>query len=251
MSIVHLDILCIFTTTCVEWISYKFAKVRDSIESTDPKQRKKKRSPSPIDKKVRKSFAIHCRPRVHLSAAPRHRSVVCTAGGSSCDRCHAGERNIVIRPIAEVDDIWTTTRPYTCPKGTYACPQHRPSLACLLPFPIRRAKRNLLDNVRWVYLRCEHNGNRNRRRFSERRHRTRMKKENRHRDKTWTWIRIIVVSSKSTIEWNVFHRENVTRGRKWILVFLQVVLINRTVIEIEIWSWRIFGAARSVQCKKQ
>ena len=118
----------------------------------------KERSPG---KKVRKSFAIHCRPRVHLSAAPRHRSVVCTAGGSSCDRCHAGERNIVVRPIAEVDDSWTTTRPYTCPKGTYARPQHRPSLARLLPFPIRRAKRNLLDNVRWVYLSYEHNGSRN------------------------------------------------------------------------------------------
>ena len=123
---------------------------------THQKQWKRKRN----DEKVWKSFANHCRPRVHLSAAPRRRGVVCTAGGSSCDRCHAGERNIVIRPIAEIDS-WTTTRPYTCPKGTNACPQHRSCLACLLPFPIRRAKRNLLDNVRWVHLSYEHNGNRN------------------------------------------------------------------------------------------
>ena len=73
------------------------------------------------------------------------------SGSSSCDRYHAGERNIVIRPITEIDNR-STARPYTCPKGANACPQHRSSLACLLPFLIRRIKCNLLDNVRRVHL---------------------------------------------------------------------------------------------------
>lgn len=79
------------------------------------------------------------------------------SGSSSCDRYHAGEHNIVIRPIAEIDNR-STARPYTCPKGANACPQHRSSLACLLPFLIRRIKCNLLDNVRRVHL--SYRGNR-------------------------------------------------------------------------------------------
>lgn len=79
--------------------------------------------------------------------------------GSSCDRCHAGKRNVVVRPIAEISNR-STARPYTRPKSANACPEHRPSLACLLSLPIRRIKRNLLDNVCRVHLRSR--GNRSR-----------------------------------------------------------------------------------------
>lgn len=113
------------------------------------------------------------RPRVHLSEAQRG---CLHSGGSSCDRCHAGKRNVVIRPIAEIDDR-STARPNTRTEGADACPEHRSGLPRLLPFPLRRVERNLLDNVRRVHLsRC---GNRSRqtrtdrkRRCWERRYRT-------------------------------------------------------------------------------
>lgn len=88
------------------------------------------------------------RPRVHLSEAQRG---CLHSGGSSCDRCHAGKRNVVIRPIAEIDDR-STARPNTRAEGANACPEHRSGLPRLLPFPLRRVERNLLDNVRRVHL---------------------------------------------------------------------------------------------------
>jgi len=70
---------------------------------------------------------------------------------SSCDRCHAGKRNVVILPIAEIADS-TATRTHSSPKGAKTGIEYRPFLARLLPFPVCRAERHLLDNVRRVYL---------------------------------------------------------------------------------------------------
>jgi len=71
--------------------------------------------------------------------------------GSSCDRCHAGKRNVVILPIAEIADC-TAIRTHPSTKGANTSVEHRPLLASLLPFPVCRAERHLLDNVRRVYL---------------------------------------------------------------------------------------------------
>ncbi|KYN03006.1 Glycine receptor subunit alpha-3, partial [Cyphomyrmex costatus] len=71
--------------------------------------------------------------------------------GSSCDRYHAGKRNVVILPIAEIADC-TATRTHPSTKGANAGTEHRPLLASLLPFSVCRAERHLLDNVRRVYL---------------------------------------------------------------------------------------------------
>lgn len=78
------------------------------------------------------------------------RKIVCT-NGSSCDRCHAGKRNVVILPIAEIADC-TAARTHPGPKGANTGAEHRPLLALLLSFPVRRAECHLLDNVRRVYL---------------------------------------------------------------------------------------------------
>lgn len=87
---------------------------------------------------------------VELSEAQKR----CLHGdGSSCDRCHAGERNVVIRPIAEIRGS-ATARPYGSPEGANAGPEHRPRVAGLLPTSVRRVKHNLLDNVCRVHLRC-------------------------------------------------------------------------------------------------
>jgi len=70
---------------------------------------------------------------------------------SSCDRCHAGKRNVVILPIAEIADC-TATRTHSSTKGANTSVEHRPLLESLLPFSVCRAERHLLDNVRRVYL---------------------------------------------------------------------------------------------------
>lgn len=78
--------------------------------------------------------------------------------GSSCDRCHAGKRNVVILPIAEIAGCTAWTHP--SPKGANTGAEHRPLLARLLPFPVHRAERHLLDNVRRVYLDTDGNTDR-------------------------------------------------------------------------------------------
>lgn len=71
--------------------------------------------------------------------------------GSSCDRYHAGKRNVVILPIAEITS-WPTTRTHSGPKGANTSAEHWPFLARFLPLSVYLAERHLLDNVCWVYL---------------------------------------------------------------------------------------------------
>lgn len=120
-------------------------------------------------------------PRVHLSERSEAQRRCLHSDGSSCDRCHAGKRNVVIRPIAEIAS-GPAARPYARPKGEDARPQHRSCLAGLLPIPIRRAKRNLLDNVRRVHLRS-HGETRDPHTISQRARRAEKRKKKRKKEK--------------------------------------------------------------------
>lgn len=126
------------------------------IYRRDEKEKEEKEIRRFLDRRYENYFTALSTMRSSLHGSEAQKRCL-HSGSSSCDRYHAGERNIVIRPIAEIDNR-STARPHTCPKGANACPQHRSSLACLLPFLIRRIKCNLLDNVRRVHL--SYRGNR-------------------------------------------------------------------------------------------
>lgn len=90
---------------------------------------------------------------------------------SSCDRCHAGIRNVVVLPIAEIIAGCPTAWTHPGAKGADARPQRRPRLARLLSLFIRPVECHLLDNVRRVHLNDEMDGD-GYRRFEKCRERT-------------------------------------------------------------------------------
>lgn len=68
--------------------------------------------------------------------------------------CHAGKRNIVIPPLAEIRADRPAARTQPGPESANTRPEHRPCLPRVLPISLRRAERHLLDNVRRVHLKC-------------------------------------------------------------------------------------------------